>query len=318
MGSSPFGSVTGVAYPDRAAHTVRSCRAPRVRRPVRQDARRVGDPAPSPAAVAAACFDAFAARDVERFLALVHEDVRWQPSSTLVAPRGDTTDAYVGHAGIRAWFDDVTTWIGYSVRTFGFEERGDRVLVVAVATLASDDAWLTRAVAFVFTVEGGRVAELRTFEREDEARRLVGLPPASARFADGAEIRGELELPPEPTRLGEIRAVLRDAAADAGLDDVATNDLLVAATEAASNAIAHGRAGGEGWIRVRWARERELLAVCVESPGAFVPPPRGAAAREDDHGRGIAVMRLLVDELVVEPRGDRTLVRLAKRLARAA
>lgn len=276
----------------------------------------MGEPASSPGAVAAACFQAFAARDVERFLALVGERVRWHPSSTLVAPAGARTEPYEGHDGVRAWFEDVTTWRGYGVRPLGFEERGDRVLVDAVVTLATEDAWITRAVAFVFTVPDGRVVELRSFARGDEARRYAGLAPVSAGFAPGADMRGEIELSPDPARLADVRAALRGAAREAGMDDAATNDLLVAVTEAVSNAIAHGPPDRGGSIAVRWAREDALLAVSVEGDGTFGGGQRAADA--GDHGRGIAVMRLLVDELVIEPRSDRTLVRLAKRLAAAA
>ena len=259
--------------------------------------------------VVAACFAAFGARDVDGFLRLVHEDVTWQPSSTLLAFGGTGGNGYLGHEGIRAWFRDMAAWDGYSVRTLGAHESGDRVLVPAVATLVHDATWLSRAVAFVFTLRDGRVSELRTFAREDEARRYAGVAAAVAEIAPDASDTGSLRMPADPAEVSGVRERLRAVAEGAEMDPPAVNDLLVAVTEALTNAITHGRPDEQGTIRVRWGREEDVLAVCVEDRGTF--DGRDAETRED-HGRGLAVMRLLLDDLAIEARADRTLVRLAK------
>src|SRR5687768_6311151 len=98
--------------------------------------------------VVARCFAAFGARDPDAFLELVHDDVTWQPASTLLAGEPGARP-YEGHAGILDWFRDVASLEGYKVQTLGFHESGDRVLVSAVASLATDVTWLTRAVYFV-------------------------------------------------------------------------------------------------------------------------------------------------------------------------
>jgi anti-sigma regulatory factor (Ser/Thr protein kinase)/ketosteroid isomerase-like protein len=261
--------------------------------------------------VVAACFAAFGARDRDRFLELVGEDVRWCPANTLLAPETATRSQYEGHDGIREWFDDVVAWEGYSVEILSFEELGGTVFVPAVATLAADDVWLTRAVFFVFTVQEGKVADLRTWDREDEARAAAGLPPVRAALAEDASDTGTLEVPADPSELGNVRGVLRAEASGAGLDAVGVNDLLVAVTEAVTNAIAHGKPHADGTIRLRWGRERDVLAVCVEDRGHF----RGSSGGDrEEHGRGIAVMRLLVDDLSIEAAAGSTVVRLAKRL----
>ena len=262
--------------------------------------------------VVARCFAAFGARDPDAFLKLVHDDVTWQPASTLLAGEPGARP-YEGRAGILDWFRDVADLEGYRVQTLGFHESGDRVLVPAVATLATDITWLTRAVYFVFTVRDGRVAALRSFEREDEARREAGVPPVVAAIADDAVDPGSLQVRADPAELASVRSTLREAAVRAGMDPAAANDLLVAVTEAMTNAITHGRPDEEGRIGLHWGREGDMLAVCVDDRGRFTSYDARDQGRED-HGRGIAVMSLLVDDLAIEAREDRTLVRLAKRL----
>ena len=260
------------------------------------------------------CFRAFAARDADAFVELMHPDVRWEPASALFLPADQPSPTYAGHEGIRRWFEDVSGWTGYRVRTLRFDAAGEMVFVPAVATLAVGATWLTRTVYYVFTVREGRVTRLRSFVREDDARAHAGLPPARAHFADHATLGGELRIPPEPAELGRVRAVLRDAADEAGMDPAATNDMLVAVTEALSNAITHGEVPGDGTIDVTWGTEDDMLVVCVGDCGRYRAPE---TLDEDrlDHGRGIAVMRLLVDDMTIEPRDEGTLVRLAKRVA---
>jgi len=273
-------------------------------------------PPPSPTATATACFSAFARRDPDAFLALVHEDVVWRPSSTLYTSDPAQQRPYQGHAGVRAWFEDVAGWIGYEVRVLCTEDVGDRALISAVATLAGEDVWLTRAVTFVFHVECGRVRDLRTFTDERDARAHLRLPGIPATLSPQATDRGALTIAPEPAQLAKVRARLNDATTNAGLDPGAVNDLLVATTEAVTNAITHGGAEN-GRVTIEWGREPGLFAVCVhDRGGGHVAQARPAGERED-HGRGIAVMRLLVDELVIESSAAGTAVRIAKRLTPA-
>lgn len=264
---------------------------------------------PSPRDVVAAAFAAFEQRDLARFLRHVDEDVEWLPASSLLVPAGPEPAPYRGHDGIREWFADAGSWIGYGVRIVETLERHNRVYAAAVATLVGETAWLTRAVYFVFTVHGERIASLRSWESEGDARTDAGLPPASAELASDAHSRGSLRVEADPSQLAVVRGEVRTAATEAGLGPEETNDLLVALTEAVTNAIAHGRPAPDGTIGVRWAHERDRLAVCVDDNGSF-----GDDESSEHHGRGIAVMRLLVDELAIDAREGRTVVRLAKLL----
>lgn len=268
-------------------------------------------PAPLPSEIAAACFAAFARRDPDAFVALVHEDVVWRPASTLYASDPAQQQPYRGHAGVRAWFEHVAGWTGYEVRTLEAEDAGSRAFVSAVATLAGEAQWLLRAVFFVFEVEGGRVRDLRTFADESEARTHAGLPQARVRLAAGAERRASVTLPCDPARLAPVRGRLRAAGTEAGMGAAPLYDLLVATTEAVTNAMTHGAPGP---VEVEWGVEHDLFVVCVSDRGGG-RAPTGLTGDREHHGRGIAVMRLLVDGLALASGAQGTTVRISKRIA---
>lgn len=262
------------------------------------------------------CFRAFGARDVDAFLGLVHPDVVWQPASAVFAPDDSRAPVYHGHAGIRRWFADVGDWAGYSVRTLGFDDSGEYVYVPAVATLAIDATWLTRAVYYVFSVRDARVAALSSWAREDDARRQAGLPLSRATLDAGAIGSGELRMPAEAEQVARVRATLREAADAVDMDAGQTNDLLIAVTEAIGNALVHGEADSDNTIEVKWGVENDMLVVCVGDCGRY-SAAESLDPERADHGRGVGVMRLLVDDMTIEAHDDGTRVRLAKRLAPA-
>jgi len=268
----------------------------------------------TPSDVVSACLEAFADRDVERFLTLADERVRWQPASALLAPHRAAVERYVGHDGIRRWFEDAAAWVGYTLRPLRSQEHGDKVFVPVVATLVADDEWLARAVFFVFTVRDGKIVDLCSWLSEREARAHAELPAARASLATDPLNAGSLQFPADASALGQVRTRLREVTADAGMTSGFASDLLVAITEAITNAIAHGRPYDDGTIRLGWAVEDDLFAICIDDCGQFGGDREPEAASEE-HGRGMAVMQLLVDELTIEARADGTTVRLAKRLA---
>jgi ketosteroid isomerase-like protein len=70
-------------------------------------------------------YEAFNARDQEAFLALMDEDV--VAESRLVAMEG----RYVGHAGIRRWWDDfLGMFPDYTIEVQDLRDLGDDLLVV--------------------------------------------------------------------------------------------------------------------------------------------------------------------------------------------
>jgi anti-sigma regulatory factor (Ser/Thr protein kinase) len=117
-------------------------------------------------------------------------------------------------------------------------------------------------------------------------------------------------LPAAPESATRARALVRAAAVEQGLDDDGAWSLMLATSEAVSNAILHGGPCAEG-ILVRLLPWNDGLCVEVCDCGDFdvAPPPPG---REVSHGRGIPIIAAVVDHFEVVPGGPLTRVRFAK------
>jgi anti-sigma regulatory factor (Ser/Thr protein kinase) len=122
----------------------------------------------------------------------------------------------------------------------------------------------------------------------------------------------ELTLDARPAVLGGLRCTLgRWLTAEGVLDDDVF-DITLATSEAASNAIEHAYGGWEGRFCVSASLEDQRISVTVKDTGRWrVSKPRG-------RGRGLSVMRGLVDSVHVEPGERGTSVTLTKRLTEAA
>ena len=104
--------------------------------------------------------------------------------------------------------------------------------------------------------------------------------------------------------LAAIRAFVRDAASAAGASPSASDDLVQAVDEAASNVCRHGYRGRPGEIRVEADRTEDALAITIldraplfdptvaPRPDLAVPP----LARRPG-GMGIHLMTTMVDEV---------------------
>ena len=117
----------------------------------------------------------------------------------------------------------------------------------------------------------------------------------------------------EPDQLGEIRRFIDRCAREASFSAHAA-DLGLAATEAASNVIRHASSDS---LEVRLAAGSATFIVEIRDHGVF--KERAAAAAMASEGRGIAIMKAVVDEFAIAPGtpgGRGTVVRLVKRKAR--
>jgi len=111
--------------------------------------------------------------------------------------------------------------------------------------------------------------------------------------------------------LHEARRFVRDRAYEAGLHPSATDDLVLAVSEACANAVLHSRSG---IIQVTWGEGLERVQVEVADQGVF---RRSVPLQEAEgvHGHGIQLMVALMDEVTVrEGTAGRpgTVVRLIK------
>jgi anti-sigma regulatory factor (Ser/Thr protein kinase) len=114
-------------------------------------------------------------------------------------------------------------------------------------------------------------------------------------------------------RIKEARDFGERAAADFGLSVDACYQVKLALSEAVTNAIQHGSSSPEAPIRICIAEESGALVFEIIDTGRFVPR---VTRRGDipESGRGLEFMRLMTDEVDLQPGTDGTRLRLVKRL----
>jgi anti-sigma regulatory factor (Ser/Thr protein kinase) len=128
-------------------------------------------------------------------------------------------------------------------------------------------------------------------------------PPASVRVVDF-----------DARSLSALRDVVTARAAEAGLDDRRTADLVLAVNEVATNSVRHG--GGSGTLRI-WVGTRWLVCE-VEDAGRIDDPLAGRhEPRPGEHeGRGLWIANHVCDLVQVRTFADGSVVRLHMRRSR--
>jgi anti-sigma regulatory factor (Ser/Thr protein kinase) len=116
------------------------------------------------------------------------------------------------------------------------------------------------------------------------------------------------EFPAEPESLAPMRSMLRRWLSHAGAGDTEIAEITTACGEAATNAIEHGGAGGGTNFVVSGSRNGYEVELAVRDHGSW------REERPGDHGRGLDLMRTLMDTVAVEPTAEGTLVSLRRRL----
>ena len=125
--------------------------------------------------------------------------------------------------------------------------------------------------------------------------------------------RREYSISADLGRLKEARDFAERAAAEFGLSEDACYEVKLALSEAVSNAIQHGSRSDDAPIRIFVSGEAGALVIEVIDTGRFVP----RVTRHGDmpeSGRGLEFMRLMMDEVYLQPGSDGTRLRLVKRL----
>jgi serine/threonine-protein kinase RsbW len=124
-------------------------------------------------------------------------------------------------------------------------------------------------------------------------------------------------LPATPASAGTARFIVREAASEVGLPGESTWDLMLAATEAVTNAVQHGKAWPNDCILFATRPCQRGLQVEVADLGTFdstlEPAPLDATS-----GRGVQIIAALVDRLEVRRGDGGTLVRFEKHRAASA
>jgi serine/threonine-protein kinase RsbW len=165
----------------------------------------------------------------------------------------------------------------------------------------------------IFEVAGLTVRRgVRILPQEDTHRSES--QPAPLPWKDGGRVLPMTQsFPDRLDQLPHIRDFVADQARNAGLDESRTFNLQVAVSEAAANAIEHGRPAGD--IELSASRAEGRLTITVSHPGHFLPR-LGEDPSRSHRGMGIPLMLALTDEVMVsQPPGAGTRVSLSLYLA---
>ncbi len=122
----------------------------------------------------------------------------------------------------------------------------------------------------------------------------------------------ELKFPADVSQLAPARTALRTWLTQARVDPDQTVDVLVAAGEAVANAIEHGhRHTPEGTIVLGATALVDQVQLTITDTGSWKPPQPAA---ETNRGRGIALMRGLMQDVTIRPGSAGTTVQLSARI----
>ena len=117
-----------------------------------------------------------------------------------------------------------------------------------------------------------------------------------------------VQFPTTPEALASMRAVLRRWLRHVGGDEQEIAEIVTACGEAATNAIEHAGSGGGAPFEVSGRLEDRAVHLTVRDHGVWRAP------RPGDQGRGLSLMRALMDSVQVTPTPDGTTVRLERKL----
>ncbi|WP_237555205.1 MULTISPECIES: SpoIIE family protein phosphatase [unclassified Streptomyces] len=167
---------------------------------------------------------------------------------------------------------------------------------------------------------GAAIREGRTVAVEELASAVLSRMAPAGGYDDDVALLvyrhpGPLELafPAESGQLSTVRGALRGWLANAGLNPRQAQDVLVAAGEACANAVEHGRrAGPGGRVRLLASTTADTLRLTVTDNGRWRTP---GVTPGVDRGRGIALMRALVHQVVITPGPEGTTVDFHTRIA---
>lgn len=118
-----------------------------------------------------------------------------------------------------------------------------------------------------------------------------------------------LDMPSEPSALGSLRGLLRRWLAQVEASDADVHAIVMACSEACTNAIEHSGAGPDETIAFAAVLENGEVEVTVRDRGRWREhrPP-------SEQGRGLELIEALMDDVHVAPGPDGTTVRLRRRL----
>jgi len=118
----------------------------------------------------------------------------------------------------------------------------------------------------------------------------------------------QIEFPTAPEALASMRGLLRRWLRHAGGDEQEIAEITTACGEAATNAIEHAGASGDAPFSVSGQLDGPEIRITVRDYGSW------RSRREGDQGRGLSLMRALMDTVEVTPTPEGTAVELRRAL----
>ncbi len=146
----------------------------------------------------------------------------------------------------------------------------------------------------------------RDAARSDDVTLLV------VRLQETLGVKVTLEVSNESGGLYTMRQTLRRWLVENGAGEDETEDVIMACNEACENAVEHGYGFGADLFAVEFEHDDGEVSVCVRDNGAWREPQETS-----DRGRGLPLMRKLMDAVELQPRAGGTTVRMSRRLAAA-
>lgn len=128
------------------------------------------------------------------------------------------------------------------------------------------------------------------------------------------KFREQFEITAHPRNVHEARVRVQVLAVRAGFTDMDLADIEIAVGEAVTNAILYGSPDGTSRVQVVCGLSQNTFFVEVHDQGHGFDPSHVRV--EEDHdalgGRGIRLMRALMDEVDLHYGGDGMVARLSK------
>ena len=121
-----------------------------------------------------------------------------------------------------------------------------------------------------------------------------------------------LRVPAHPQTLSDVRRSLRRWLEHAGATDEETHSVILATGEACANSIEHAYGPGEAELEIEARLGSGEVIVSVRDFGQWRTP------RGEHRGRGLAIIRKTMDEVVMTHGDDGTVVQMSRRLSSAA
>jgi serine phosphatase RsbU (regulator of sigma subunit)/anti-sigma regulatory factor (Ser/Thr protein kinase) len=129
----------------------------------------------------------------------------------------------------------------------------------------------------------------------------------------GRELAGqprlELSVRARARELAVVRRALRRWMNENRMAPEVAQDVLTAVGEAVANSIEHAYGANQGWVTLEAVYEADRLEIIVRDTGAWRPP------RSGDRGRGIPLMRAIMDTVEVDHAAVGTTVRMDRRVS---